>query len=124
MVNDASKVVVESVLKVHSILGPGLLENAYEACLAQELLQRGLKVERQVSMPVIYEGTKIDIAYRLDMLVNDKLVVEVKAIDKILPIHTAQLLSYLKLGGFKLGLLLNFHEPHMRDGIKRMANGV
>jgi GxxExxY protein len=115
--------IVEAALKVHSALGAGLLENAYEACLAHELQKGGLEVRRQVPFPVEYDGTKLDIGYRLDLLVGEAVVVEVKAVEKVLPVHSAQVLSYLKLGGFKLGYLLNFNVVHMRDGIKRVING-
>lgn len=114
--------VVDSAIRVHTALGCGLLENVYETCLAYELTKRGWKVQRQVVMPVHYEETILDMGYRLDLLVGDKVVVEVKAVEKILAIHRAQLLSYLRLGGFKVGLLLNFNTAHLREGIKRIVN--
>jgi len=114
--------IVDSAIKVHTILGCGLLENVYETCLAYELTRHGLKVQRQLAMPVHYDETILDMGYRVDLLVGDKVVVEVKAIEKILAIHRAQLLSYLRLGGFKVGLLLNFNTVHLRDGIKRIVN--
>ena len=110
-------------MKVHTALGPGLLEAAYEACLLFELHKRGLKAVGQVELPVVYEGVKIDVGYRLDLLVEDAVIVELKAVDKLLPIHHAQLLSYLKLSGKTTGLLVNFHVEHLRDGLKRMVNG-
>ena len=116
--------VVDAAILVHSALGPGRLERAYEACLAHELRARGLGVRTQVAMPVIYRGVRIAVGYRLDLLVEHTVVVEVKTVSKLLPVHEAQLLSYLRLGGFHVGLLLNFHSAHMRDGIKRMVNGV
>jgi GxxExxY protein len=118
------KIVVESALRVHSALGPGLLESAYEACLAYDLERHGIEVARQLNMPVAYEDVKLDVGYRLDMLIGQKVVMELKAVERILPLHQAQLLSYLKLGGYKLGFLLNFNCVHMRDGIKRLVNGL
>lgn len=114
--------VIDSALKVHSVLGPGLLETAYLACLAYELRSRGLQVAEQVPVPVVYEGVRIDVAYRMDLLVEEVVVVEAKAVAKLLPVHHAQLLSYLKLGGRNVGLLINFHERRLRDGIVRVVN--
>jgi len=114
--------VVNAAMKVHSALGPGLLESAYEACMVHELRKRGLRVEAQVPMPIVYDGARIDIGYRLDLLVEERVIVELKAVAKVLLIHQAQLLSYLKLGEFPVGLLLNFHVSRMRDGIMRFAN--
>jgi GxxExxY protein len=116
--------VVASALTVHSALGPGLLESAYEACLAYELGKRGLEVRSQVPMAIQYERVRLDIGYRLDLLVGGLVILELKAADKLLPIHTAQLLSYLKLSGLRLGYLLNFNVVHMRDGIKRVVNNL
>jgi len=115
--------VIDAALRVHTVLGAGLLENVYEACLEHELSKRKLFVRRQIPMPVRYEDVILDIGYRLDLLVGDKIVVEVKAVEKLLPLHSAQLLTYLKLGGYKVGLLLNFNSVHMREGIKRVING-
>ena len=109
-------------MAVHSALGPGLLESAYEGCLVYELRKRGRKVQQQLVLPVKYDGVTIDIGYRLDLLVDDSLIMELKAVDAVLPIHEAQLLSYLKLSGMKVGLLINFNVTHLRDGIKRMVN--
>jgi len=120
--NAISRHVLDSAMKVHTILGCGLLENTYEICLAYELKHRGLEVKKQVVMPVHYEDAILDLGYRLDLLVMDKVVVEVKATEKLLALHRAQLLTYLKLGGFKLGLLLNFNAVHLRDGITRVVN--
>jgi len=120
----AAKQVLDSAMKVHSALGPGLLESAYEVCLDYELSKRGITVKKQVPIAVRYDGVQLELGYRLDLLVDGKVVVEVKAIEKLLPLHHAQLLSYLKLGGYKLGLLLNFHALHLRDGIKRIVNGI
>jgi len=118
------KRIIAEAMKVHSALGCGLLESAYEVCLAYELEKNGLDVKRQVALPVVYDGLKLDAGYRLDLLVGDCVIVELKAVEKLAPIHTAQLLSYLKLSGCKLGFLLNFNVIHMRDGIKRIVNGL
>ena len=123
-VNEISRHVVDAAMRVHSVLGPGLLENAYEGCLRYELAKRGLQVEQQVPLPVVYDGVKIDLGYRLDLLVGGELIVELKAVEKVTPLHQAQLLSYLKLSGRKLGLLINFNVVHLKEGIKRMANGL
>ncbi|RRR69923.1 MAG: GxxExxY protein [Candidatus Viridilinea halotolerans] len=120
--NQISGQIVDAAIKVHTALGPGLLESAYEVCLAHELRKRGLKVHTQVLLPVVYDGVEIDAGYRLDLLVEDAVIVELKAVTKVLPIHEAQLLSYLKLSGCKVGLLINFHVLHLKDGIKRMVN--
>jgi GxxExxY protein len=114
--------IVDAAMKVHTAIGPGLLESAYEACLAYELRQRGLQVKTQVELPVMYEDVRIDVGYRIDMLVEDTVIVELKAIDQLLPIHEAQLLSYLKMSRKRLGLLLNFNVRRLKDGIKRMIN--
>jgi GxxExxY protein len=119
---ELGRAVVDSALKVHSALGPGLLESAYEACLAHELEKRGQRVQRQQPMPVSYDGVRLDIGYRVDLILDDLVIVELKTVEKLLPIHTAQLLSYLKLGGWRLGFLLNFNVAHMKDGIKRLVN--
>lgn len=121
-INTVSGQVVDAAIRVHSALGPGLLESAYEACLAHELRKRGLKVLTQVALPVVYDGATIDVGYRIDLLVEDGVIVELKAVEKVAPIHEAQLLSYLKLSGHKLGLLINFHVLHLKDGVKRMVN--
>ena len=114
--------VVDAALKVHSSLGAGLLEHVYEVCLARELAKRGLNVQTQVSMPVIYDGDEIDAAFRVDLLVEEDVIVELKAVEKLLPVHKAQVLTYLKLCGKKVGLLINFNVPHLKDGIKRLVN--
>jgi GxxExxY protein len=121
-INDCSGVVVNAAMRVHSVLGPGLLENAYERCLTHELRKRGLQVISQLAVPVIYDGICIDLGYRIDLLVNGAVVVEVKAVGKLAPIHHAQLPSYLKLSGYRLGLLINFNVFHLRDGIRRIVN--
>ena len=120
--NDLSYLTIRCAMKVHSELGPGLLESAYEACLAHELRKNVLKVETQVALPVQYDGVKIDLGYRLDLVIDGQLVVEIKAIENVLPVHKAQLLSYLRLSKRKLGLLINFHTTHLREGITRIVN--
>jgi len=117
------KQIVDCAIKVHTALGAGLLESAYESCLGHELKKQGLDVNGQVSMPVLYDGINLDVGYRIDMLVNDRVIVELKAVERLLPIHTAQLLTYLKLSNLRLGFLLNFNVEHMRQGIKRVVNG-
>lgn len=120
--NDISAGIIDAAMQVHSALGPGLLESAYEGCLAFELADRGFPVCRQVELPVHYRGHCIEIGYRLDLLIADQVIVEIKAVDRLAPIHEAQLLSYLKLSGKRLGLLLNFNVVHMKDGIKRLVH--
>jgi GxxExxY protein len=122
--NDVGHAIIKAAMKVHSAVGPGLLESAYELCLAHELANQGLLVTKQVLIPIHYETLKIDNGYRIDLLVNDSIVVELKALETILPVHRSQVLSYLRLGGFKLGYLLNFNVAHMRDGIMRIVNGL
>ena len=114
--------IVDAAIKVHRALGPGLLESAYQRCLAYELRTRGMIVETEVLLPLKYEGIEIDAGYRIDMWVNRSVVVENKTVESLLPIHQAQLLTYLKLTGCKLGFLLNWNVPVMRSGIKRMVN--
>src|SRR5437868_1186214 len=109
--------IIRGAIAVHSVLGPGLLESAYEACLCHELRDAGLKVDRQVELPVIYKGVRIHLAYRLDLVVEDSVIVDLKAVTKVPPIHLAQLQSYLRLTGLKVGLLMNFHVHHLRNGI-------
>lgn len=120
--NETTGQVVNAAMKVHSALGPGLLEGAYHACLGYELRQRGLSVVAQAPLPIHYQGVNIELGYRIDLLVEDTVVVELKAVARLLPIHEAQLLSYLKLSGHRVGLLINFHVLHLKDGIRRLAN--
>ena len=122
--NEIGGAIIASAMKVHGLVGPGLLESAYETCLLYELEKQGLPVGRQVSIPIRYEDLTIDNGYRVDLLVGERVVVELKAVEAILPVHRGQLLSYLRRGGFKLGYLLNFHVARLRDGIIRMANGL
>ena len=117
-------IIIGAAIEVHRALGPGLLESAYEACLAYELSQRGLKVERQKPLPVIYKDVKLDCGYRMDLLVEDKVVVEIKAVESLAPIHLAQMISYLRLSGCKLGLLINFHVRMLKDGVRRVVNRI
>jgi GxxExxY protein len=115
-----SGAVVDAAMKVHTALGPGLLERVYQKCLAIELRKRGLKVQQEVWLSVVYEGVEIEGGYKIDLLVEDCIVVELKAVDAITDVHKAQLLSYLKLSGHEVGLLINFNVVHLRDGIRRM----
>lgn len=121
--NELATEVFNGALKVHKALGPGLLENAYEACLFYELNQQGLKVEKQVPMPLVYEQAKMDIGYRIDLLVERKFIVEVKAVEALNDVHMAQVLTYLRLSGCKLGFLMNFNVIKLKDGVKRVING-
>ena len=117
------KAVLDSAFRVHSELGPGLLESAYEACLFYELSETGLDLRRQVKLPVRYRGMSVDAGYCLNLLIEEKVVVELKVVDSFSRVHLAQLLSYLKVGGFTLGYLLNFNVTQMKNGIKRVVNG-
>ncbi len=121
-INDITGEIVDAALKVHRVLGPGLLESTYEACLMYELSKRGLAVRQQVPLPVVYEEVTLEVGYRIDLLVSDAVVVEIKSVDTIAPVHKAQLLSYLKLSGKKVGLLINFNVELIKDGITRLAN--
>jgi GxxExxY protein len=123
-INRITGIIVDAAIKVHTVLGPGLLENTYKTCLAHELTRRGLKVAREVALPVVYDGVKLELGYRLDILVEDAVIIEAKAVEALAPIHEAQLLCYLKLSGIKVGLLINFNVLHLRDGIKRMVNNL
>ncbi|RLS68184.1 MAG: GxxExxY protein [Planctomycetota bacterium] len=122
--NEISGAIVNCSMRVHTVLGPGLLESAYQKCLAHELRKRGYSVGSEVPMPVIYDGVEIELGYRIDLLVSNEVVIEVKALSEITPVHKAQLLSYLRLSKKKLGLLLNFHVDHMKDGIYRIVNNL
>jgi GxxExxY protein len=116
-----AKDVVDAAFKIHTKLGPGLLESAYEACLAHELTKRGYQIERQKPQPVIYDGLEIEVGYRLDVLVNGEVIIELKSVEQVLPIHHVQLMTYLKLSGKTLGLLINFNVPVIKQGIRRVA---
>ena len=121
-INVRTAQIVDAAMKVHTTLGPGLLESAYEACLAYELRKRGLLVVTQPILPVIYDDMEIELAYRLDLLVDKAVIVELKTVQKLLPIHEAQLLSYLKLSHHRVGLLITFREVHLKNAIKRMVH--
>jgi GxxExxY protein len=116
--------IIAAAIEVHRYLGPGLLESAYEQCLCRELHHRGINFERQVDLPIDYKGYRIDSGYRLDLVVDHRVVVELKAVRQLEKIHEAQLLTYLKLTGLNLGLLLNFNVVLLKDGIKRLVNGL
>ena len=116
-----AKIVLDAAFAVHSAMGPGLLESVYETCLNHEIQKKGLDVQAQVSVPVIYDGLRIDSGYRLDLLVNNRVVVEIKSVEQILPVHQAQLLTYLKLGGYRLGFLINFNVRYLKNGIQRFV---
>jgi GxxExxY protein len=120
--NEITGAVVDSAIAVHSELGPGLLESAYRSCLAHELRRRTLSVIEELPIPLVYRGLELDAGYRIDLLVGGAVIVEVKAVAQLLPVHDAQLISYLKLSGHRVGLLINFHVPHLRDGIRRFVN--
>jgi len=121
-INDVSGIVVDSAMKVHTALGPGLLESACEACLIRELRKRGLRAESQVPIPVRYDGETLDVGYRADLRVEGCVLVELKSIENLLPIHKAQVVSYLRLSGTPVGLLINFNVEHLKNGIKRIIN--
>ena len=120
--NEITDEIIGCAIKVHNALGPGLIESAYEVCLAHEINKQGLGVQTQVALPVIYDNIKLDAGYRLDLLVEQRVVLELKAVERLIPIHEAQLLSYLKLSRLPLGLLINFNVRLLRDGIRRIAN--
>lgn len=122
--NDLSKIILNACIKVHKELGPGLLESAYEACLEYELKKVGLDVKRQVSLPLQYDDVFIDCAYIADLIINDLVIIELKAVKKLDDIHMAQILSYLRISKLKLGLLINFNETTFIQGFKRIVNGL
>ena len=122
--NELSKIILGCAIEVHKQLGPGLLESAYQECLFYELKKRGLKVEKQKTLPIIYEELRIENAFRIDIIVENKLILEIKTVDFINDVHKAQLLTYLKMTNCKLGLLLNFRTDIFKDGVKRVVNGL
>jgi GxxExxY protein len=122
--NDIAKIVVDLCIKIHTILGPGLLESVYEEVLVYELKKLGLIVVRQTGIPVVYETVKLDIGFKADVIIENKVILELKSIEKLLPVHKKQLLTYLKLTKMKLGLLINFNENLIKNGITRIANGI
>ncbi|GBD91145.1 hypothetical protein BMS3Abin04_01870 [bacterium BMS3Abin04] len=121
-VNHISNKIIGLAIEVHRSLGPGLLESAYQECLYYELKNEGFRVEKEKPMPIVYKDIKLDHGYRIDLLVEDKVVVEIKTVDALIDVHFAQLLTYLKLGKYKLGLLINFNVPLLKNGIKRIIN--
>lgn len=121
-INQITELILRSAYSVHTALGPGLLESAYEECLYYELCQAGLLVEKQKALPLVYKDVKLDAGYRIDLLVEKKVVVEIKSVESLTDVHTAQVLTYLKLSGCKIGLLLNFNVTSLKNGIKRLAN--
>jgi GxxExxY protein len=123
-INQITEVIIGAAIEVHRALGPGLLESAYEECLCHELTIRQVPFERQRALPVVYKGLHLDCGYRLDLVVADRVVVEIKAVERLLPIHEAQLLTYLKLGGWQVGLLINFNVPVLKQGIRRRVLGL
>lgn len=122
--NELSKIIVDACFKIHTKLGPGLLESVYEEILAYELKKAGLKIQRQQGLPVVYDELKMDLGFRADLIAEDKLIIELKSIEAIAPVHLKQLLTYLKITGIKLGLLINFNEALIKDGIKRVVNNL
>ena len=120
--NEITEKIIGVAIDIHRELGPGLLESAYEACMVYDLSQISMKVERQKPLPIVYKGVKLDCGYRLDLLVQDEVIVEIKSVEKLAPIHKAQLLSYLKLSGCKVGLLINFNVQILKHGIQRVVN--
>lgn len=122
--NEISKIVFDAALKVHQTLGPGLLESAYEECLYYELKKTGLKIDKQKALPLVYEDIKLDIGYRIDILIENKFIVEVKAVEALNDVHPAQVITYLKLSNCKLGMLINFNVTLIKNGIKRVINGT
>ena len=123
-VNQTTEAIIGAAIEVHKHLGPGLLESAYEECLCHELNLRDIPFQRQIPLPVVYKGTKLDCGYRIDLLVKNEVVVELKAIEGILPIHEAQTLTYMRLGDWKVGLIINFNVPIVVKGIKRLVLGL
>ena len=122
--NEISKIIVDCALKVHKSLGPGLLESSYEECLFYELKKSGLKVEKQKPLPLVYEEVKLEIGYRVDLVVENKVIIEVKSVDALNDVFLAQVLTYLKLSGCQLGLLINFNTNLIKNGIKRVVNNL
>ena len=122
--NEISKIIINAAIEIHKTLGPGLLESVYESTLEYKLKNHGLKVKKQVALPVIFEEIKLDAGYRIDLLVENKVIIEIKSVETIMPVHKAQTLTYLKLSKLKLALLINFNVPLVKDGIKRFVNNL
>jgi GxxExxY protein len=120
--NEIATAVVDAAFKIHTTLGPGLLESVYEAALDFELQRRGLQVARQIGLPVNYEGVKLELGFRIDLIINNKLIIEVKSVESLAPVHKKQLLTYLRLTDLRLGLLINFNVERIKDGIQRVVN--
>lgn len=120
--NKITKTIIGMAINIHRALGPGLLESAYEACMVYDLVKAGLKVEQQKPLPIVYRGVKLECSYRLDLMIEKEVIVEIKSVEKLLPIHQAQLMSYLKLSDCKVGLLINFNVKVLKNGIKRVVN--
>ena len=120
-INKTTEAIIGAAIEVHRYLGPGLLESAYQECLCEELGLRKIPFKRQILLPVIYKGKKLDVGYRIDLLVNDEVIVELKTVEAILPIHEAQTLTYMRLGGWRVGLILNFKVTVLKNGIKRLV---
>ena len=123
-INNLTSKVIGACIEIHRQLGPGLLESAYEECLCFELGEAGVRYERQRPLPIVYKGVRLDLAYRLDVVVEDRVLIELKAVDSLLPVHEAQVITYLKLTGLPLGLLINFNVPVLKQGIKRLAHRI
>lgn len=122
--NVLSQKVIGLAMNIHSVLGPGLLESAYRECLFYDIREAGLSVVKELPMPIIYKEVKLDHGYRIDLLVENKVVIELKTVDSLQDVHFAQVLTYLKLGHYKLGLLINFNVPSLKDGVRRVVNGL
>lgn len=122
--NEISEIIVDAAIRVHRLLGPGLLESSYKSCLAFELQKAGLQVQVEVGLPLLYEDVKLECGYRIDILVENKVIIEIKSVEALHSIHTAQVLTYLKLSGCKLALLINFNVLRVVDGLKRFANSL
>jgi GxxExxY protein len=122
--NQVTEKIIGAAIEIHKTLGPGLLESAYEECLCYELSRAGLHFQRQVDLPVLYKEVRLDCGYRLDLIVEDAVIVELKTVECLLPIHEAQLLTYLKMKNLRVGLLINFNVPVLKEGIKRMVNNL
>ena len=122
--NQIADGIVDAAFRVHRHFGPGLLESAYEACLAHELLSMGFNVEKQVALPLVYQDVKLDAGYRLDLWVERMVIIEVKAVDELHPVHMAQMITYLKLTGNRLGMIINFHSTLLKNGMRRVVNNL
>ena len=120
--NKITETIIGVAINIHRALGPGLLESAYEACMVYDLIKAGLKVEQQKPLPIVYRGVKLECGYRLDLMIANEVIIEIKSVEKLLPIHQAQLMSYLKLSDCKVGLLINFNVKVLKNGIKRVVN--